>query len=308
MQFDRDIYYGNIVRGDLRGAIGYVRQFPEQAGLYGRFMERFEYGQDVSWDLDAELNGILSVYQQYYRDVFYRGTGKAQAADRLRDRLAVLLGFNDDGVDLGKMEQERLPTLFAGRGLHFMGGMTNGYYGPYVWRSTETVSNDVELPDGIRTYPVKLLDGFLARSWIDYLSFGQIGPGGWTDGDGIINCIKSAWDLESEAFRVSLLKHEAQHARDLKVNPQMSSEDLEYRAKLVELIYSGERNLLTAFTQEADGSDRGNGHAMAAQRIVRAFAQVLGVEKLDPAAIGIGTVQQNARMLFEKSRVSEDRD
>ena len=174
--------------------------------------------------------------------------------------------------------------------------------------SRETVSYDVELPDGIRTYPVKLLDGFLARSWIDYLSFGQIGPGGWTDGDGIINCIKSAWDLESEAFRVSLLKHEAQHARDLKVNSQMSSEDLEYRAKLVELIYSGERNLLTAFAQEADGSDRGNGHAMAAQRIVRAFAQVLGVEKLDPAAIGIGTVQQTARMLFEKSRVSEDRD
>lgn len=164
----------------------------------------------------------------------------------------------------------------------------------------------MELPGGVQTCKVRLLDGFLSRSWMDALSFGEIDPGGWADGDGYINCVKSAWDLKSEAFRVSLLKHEAQHARGLEANPDVSSEELEYRAKLVELIYSSERNLLRSFAREADPSDKCNGHAAAASRIVREFAEAMGVEELDPAALATGQIQQTSRMLFEKSGVSEN--
>ena len=159
----------------------------------------------------------------------------------------------------------------------------------------------MELPDGIQTYTVKLLDGFITRGWIDYLSFGEIGPGGWVDGDGYINCVESTWDLESEGFRVSLLKHEAQHARDLETNKDMSSEDLEYRTKLVELIYSGERNLLQTFAQEASPSDKSNSHAIAAYRIVKGFADRLGVVHLNSSVIPIGRIQTVAKLLFENS-------
>ncbi len=31
MHFDCDIYYGSIIKGDLRRAIAYVKQFPEKA-------------------------------------------------------------------------------------------------------------------------------------------------------------------------------------------------------------------------------------------------------------------------------------
>ncbi|MFR3469795.1 MAG: hypothetical protein ACLTTF_09695 [Oscillospiraceae bacterium] len=148
---------------------------------------------------------------------------------------------------------------------------------------------------------MKLLDGFITRGWIDYLSFGEIGPGGWVDGDGYINCVKSTWDLESEGFRVSLLKHEAQHARDLETNKDMSSEDLEYRTKLVELIYSGERNLLQTFAQEASPSDKSNSHAIAAYRIVKGFADRLGVVHLNSSVIPIGRIQTVAKLLFENS-------
>lgn len=81
----------------------------------------------------------------------------------------------------------------------------------------------------------------------------------------------------------------------------MSSEDLEYRAKLVELIYSKERNLLQAFSQEADDSDTSNGHAMAAYRIMKGYADVLGTDQMDPAKISVEQIQAIARMLFEKS-------
>ena len=301
MQFNRDIYYGNIVRGDLHGAISYVKRFSEQSGLYNRFMDIFEREQYIPYEIDPDLNSILTAYQQYYRDVIYLCMEKECSASKLRARLAVLLGITDNGLELCDLEQNHLVKLFMSRGLHFLGGKSSGYYGPYIWRTTETVSYDVELPDGIQTYTVKLLDGFLTRSWIDYLSFGEIGPGGWADSDGIINCVKSAWDFESESFRVSLLKHEAQHARDLDVDKDMSSEELEYRAKLVELIYSSERNLLIAFAREADDSDRSNGHAIAAYRIVKGFADARGVDEIDPFAISIERIQTIAKTLFGKS-------
>lgn len=301
MKFNRDIYYGYIVKGDLHGAIAYVKQFPEQRGLYDRFMEILEQERYIRYEVDDTLNRVLTAYQQYYRDVFFLRIGKEQAADLLRERLSATLGISGQGASLDEIETNQLSDLINRHGLHFLGGRTGGYYGPYIWRTTESVCYEVELTDGIQNYTVKLLDGFITRTWIDYLSFGEIGPGGWTDGDGIINCVRSSYDFESENFKVSLLKHEAQHARDLAMNKDMSSEDLEYRAKLVELIYSKERNLLQTFAQEADPSDPANGHAMAAFRIMSGFADILGVAVVDPALISIEKIQKTARMLFDDS-------
>ena len=301
MVFDYDLYYGYIIKGDLLSAITYIKQFPEKSDLYNRFASVFEHEQYISYEVDAELNEILLAYQKYYRDTFYLCIAKEQAENKLKERLAKLLGISDEHTELCDLEQKDLVDLFESRGLHFLGGKTGGYYGPYIWQTTETVSYDVELPDGVQNYSVKLLDGFITRSWIDYLSFGEIGPGGWADGDGYINCVKSAWDIESESFRVSLLKHEAQHARDLTTDKNMSSEDLEYRAKLVELIYSNERNLLQSFASEADPTDKGNGHAMAAHRILKGFADMLGVDEVIPERIQLEQIQAIARALFENS-------
>lgn len=299
--FSKNVYHGYIVRGDLAGAIGYVRQFPEQAELYQRFMEVFERERDIAYDVDAGLNELLGVYQRYYRDVFYRRIGRERAKDRLRAGLADLLGIEDGSAELDDMEQNRIAEAFQSRGFHFLGGKTSGYYGPYIWRTTETKTYEVELPDGVQTYTVKLLDGFITKSWIDYLSFGEISPGGWSDQDGIINCVKSSYDVDSENFKVSLLKHEAQHARDLAADPDMSSEDLEYRAKLVELIYSSQRNLLERFAREADGSDRGSGHASASNRIMEGFARKLGLNGEEMAGLPNERIRAVARALFEES-------
>lgn len=107
---------------------------------------------------------------------------------------------------------------------------------------------------------------------MDYLSFGKVGTGGWTSSDGTINCIEQAYDLESERFLVSLLKHEAQHAVDMKQFPNITSTELEYRAKLVELHYTSDLDLLQEFLSAADESKVNDGHAVASARIKREFA------------------------------------
>lgn len=300
-EFSKNVYYGYLLKGDLTGAVNFVKQFPEQAALYNRFMEVFEKEQYVSYDVPADLNALLTIYQRYYRDVFYLCIGKEEAAGHLRAGLAETLGIGDESIELDELEQNQIANAFQSRGLYFLGGRTSGYYGPYVWRTTESMTYQVELPDGIEAYTVKLLDGFIARSWTDYLSFGEIGTGGWTDRDGIINCIKSSYDLESEDFKVSLLKHEAQHASDLKANPDMSPAALEYRAKLVELIYSSKRNLLAYFVQEADSTDQRNGHASASARILDGFIRKHNLSRSEVAGLPIPQVQAIAKALYAES-------
>lgn len=306
MGFNCNAYYGYLVRGDLTEAIGYVKQFPEQSKLYERFMSVFDREQYVTYDVDAGLNEILAIYQRYYREAFYLCFGKEQAEENLRQRLADYLNVTDGNITLEDLEDTKVAELFQSKGLRFLGGKTDGYYGPYIWRTEETAEYEVELPEGIQSYSVKLLDGFISLSWLAYLSFGEITPGGWAGDDGVIRCVRSSYDFESENFKVSLLKHEAQHAMDKAQEKNMSSAELEYRAKLVELIYSRERNLLELFAQEANAFDESNGHAVAAHRIVEGFSKELDDSHVEITALPISEIQRIARRLFEESRQKAD--
>lgn len=299
--FDKNRYYGYIIKGDLIGAINYVKAYPDQSELFARYAAIFEREQYPTYQVDAVLNNILKVYQVYYRNVFYLRIGKEKAEENLQNELANSLGLTDSYSTLAELEEKQIAAAFQNRGFFFLGGKTGGYYGPYIWKSCESKTYEVELPGGMQSYTVNLLDGFLFRSWLDYLSFGAIGTGGWTDGDGIINCVKTSYDFESEAFQVSLLKHEAQHARDLAENPEMSSENLEYRAKLVELMYSRERNLLKAFAHEADGADQNNGHGRASNRIILEFAKRSGINPEKVIHLPVSRIQEIAKELFEQS-------
>ena len=273
-KFSKDILRGMIVKGRLREAMAYLEQFPEAAALYQKGMDLYQKEHYLTYDVDGELNEILLVYQKYYRDAFYLELSAEEAAQRLRERLAERFLTAPD-FSLDKLE-EMAGAAFRRKSFHALMGRTSGYYGPYIWKVEELRHYKVELPEGTQDYAVKFLDGFIMKSWLDYISFGASGTGGWSNGDGLIHCVKSSYDLDSENFRVSLLKHEAQHAADLERYPGISSEDLEYRAKLVELIYSEERNMMTRFDGEADAAKKSDGHALASSRIVEGFAACLG--------------------------------
>lgn len=294
--FDQNLCLAWLKKGRLRPAMEYLARFPEQAELYRQYMSLYQQEQYLSYDVDSQLQDILLAYQKYYRDAFYLEQSPEEAAEGLRARLAGLLG--DGAASLDELEELAAEAFRAG-GFHFLGGRTGGCYGPYIWRTEELRRYEVELPEGVQEYAVKLLGGFVMESWLSYLTFGLSGTGGWSNGDGLIHCVKRHYDLESESFRVSLLKHEAQHASDQSRYPGMSSADLEYRAKLVELIYSEERQLLGRFLQEADAANPGSGHGLAAERIVRGFARRQDGDGL--AALPIETVRAAALELFRES-------
>ena len=277
-----------FLNGDIKGAIAYMREHEEYKDILPAYTAIFEDGEYRTFEVPDALNDILRQYQVYYRDVFYCGLPEAEAADKLRARLKALLHLPDAGEEL---LTERLRSAFEAEGYHALFGKTQGYYGPYIWRDTVPTVYRVELPGGTAEYTVNILKGFVFRSWMDYLTFGRFGTGGWASPDGTINCIAQAYDFESERFLVSLLKHEAQHAVDMKRFPAITPAELEYRAKLVELHYSGDLGLLQKFVSEADESRADDSHAAASARIRREFAD------MDPA--DLSAIRARALELLE---------
>ncbi len=289
--FSEAHFFSFLVRGDLQNGLRYLEQFPCQEQELRKYHARFDGAHSVIYPVDEGLQHILALYQQYYRDVFYLPIGSKQAEETMASNLRALFQIDDlnEGIEAA---EEKVTEAFSAKGFHILCGRTGGFYGPYIWTDTESRTFDVELPGGMQKYTVNLLDGFISKSWLDYISFGKIGTGGWTDSSGVINCIRASYDLESEHFRVSLLKHEAQHARDLIQYPDMSSADLEYRAKLVELIYSSDPGLLDRFIAEADPTRETNGHGLASARIAAAFS---GTDHT------IAQIQSAARRFFQSS-------
>ena len=267
-----------FMNGDIKGAIAYMREHEEFKDILPAYAAIFEDCEYRTYEIPALLNDILRLYQIYYRDVFYCGLPETEAADKLLRQLRMLLDMPEADEAL---LTARLQAAFEAEGYHALFGKTQGYYGPYIWKETVPTVYRVALPDGAADYTVNILKGFVFRSWMDYLTFGRYGTGGWASPDGTINCIEQAYDFESERFQVSLLKHEAQHAVDMKRFPGISPAELEYRAKLVELHFSSDLSLLQKFLSEADERKTGDSHAAASARIKRGFADTDPAELAD---------------------------
>ena len=258
-----------FLNGDIKGAIAYMRNHEEFKDILPAYIAIFENCEYRTYEIPDILNDILRLYQVYFRDTFYCGLPETEAADKLLTQLKALLDMPDAEEAL---LTEQLQSAFEAEGYHALFGKTQGYYGPYVWKDTVPAVYSVELPEGTAQYTVNILRGFVFRGWMDYLTFGRFGTGGWASPDGTINCIEQAYDFESERFLVSLLKHEAQHTVDMKQFPGITPAELEYRAKLVELHYSGDLGLLQKFLSAADESRPNDSHAIASARLKFEFA------------------------------------
>ena len=286
-----------FLNGDIKGAIAYMRDHEEFKDILPAYVAIFENCEYRTFEIPDGLNDILRLYQMYFRDTFYCGLPEAEAADKLRTALKALLNMPDADEAL---LTERLQSVFEANGFHALFGKTQGYYGPYIWRDTVPTAYRVELPGGTAEYTVNILKGFVFRSWMDYLTFGRYGPGGWASPDGTINCIEQAYDFESERFLISLLKHEAQHTVDMKKFPEITPAELEYRAKLVELHYSGDLGLLQKFLSEADESKANDSHAVASARLKREFAGADPTELSGIQLRALELLQAHTKELEEK--------
>jgi hypothetical protein len=235
---------------------------------------------------DGWLREALLAYLRHFVRLFEHDEPRESAETRLADELASVAGTTrsgDDDADITAAEAA-LAGRFGVRGLQFQGGRTPPHLGAYVWRRTEVRQFTVTLPRGEpQPVTVHFMHDFLIRGWLHWRTFGTQGAGGWykQDEPGWEDGLYAVADRypepldENRSFQVSLLGHEAQHVADHRAFPGLSSTELEYRAKLVELIgYDTAAERLDFFVADA-ADDPEQPHPYAAHLILKRLGERL---------------------------------
>jgi len=223
---------------------------------YSKFKKRFIDREKKQYDIDnSSLVSILHEFEEYYISVFYERIPRGKAKRNLRIQLCKIL--KKHRLTMLFLDKD-IKKVFNKEGFNYLGNTTSGYYGPYIWKKSEKVVYQIEIPAGVVELPVYFMHGFVMNSWLDYISFGSTGTGGWSKKHGLYCNYNSYKDtLDKPDFKISFLKHEAQHNFDFQNKKYgMNSTMLEYRAKLAELVYYPNLDLLEKFLLHAKNDKR----------------------------------------------------
>jgi len=239
--------------------------------------------------LDARepwVRDALLAYGRLWIRRFELDVPRETAEAALADELCALVGrgrTGDDDADVTAAEGD-LAVGFGQRGYAFLGGRTPPELGAYIWSRTDEQRFTVALPrDEPQEVTVHLMHDFLIRGWLHWRTLGEQGAGGWYQQDNPpwadgLYAVAERYPEPREsnmAFTVSLLGHEAQHVADHHAFPGLGSGELEYRAKLVELIgFTSAEERLAFFVADAV-DDPAQPHPWAAHHILADLAERL---------------------------------
>jgi hypothetical protein len=246
-------YDALALQGDLRGARSLFESAPEDQAreLRERFTARFVERTETFPSAGDELvDALLAEYRRYWADSLLHGRGEDRGLADLSKGLGAVLEARE--LDPGGDVLETLEAELARRGVHGIYGVTPPLYDLLLWRGEARSEYSVELTDAQQPVTVVFLSDFVSRGWSHFATFGRSSTGGWATREALF-CLRESYDLDSESFLVSYLRHEGRHFADYEKYPALESADLEYRAKLTELAFARETALalLCDFTVNA---------------------------------------------------------
>lgn len=277
---DTKKFYGLCLQGDVLGAIKYLDlvEDKDQEGLIlqKKYEERFMSGTEV-YEIKSEdlwIREVVGAYITYFNEVL---TGRlVEEAEKVLTRTLLSLVDGEADAELDDVEL-LLGERFKEKGYSFLGGVTAPYRGPCVWKTTREKVFKVELPDGEQDMTVYFITNFVMQGWAHFATMGRHYAAGWAKPEGLyyVDHGVEPIDIESDWFQITFLKHEAQHLNDFKAFPHLNSRNLEYRAKLVELIYYPESySVARKFLNEAK-NDKAFPHSYAAYRIIGQLSSLI---------------------------------
>lgn len=230
-------------------------------------------------DLPPLSRRVLSAYRDYWQAAMLRRASVKDAEAQLLAALNAILGpgATDSASGSGDLDaaSERAKAAIGREGLFALTGVTSPYYELMLWKTQTPVSYRVKLPERAIDVHVVFLDDFVSLGWAGYATCGRAHSGGWAMKDSLY-AVKSAYDVRSEAFRVSYLAHEGRHFSDYREFPKLEQPELEYRAKLTEIAVSDTTtyDLAVGFARRT-GTDRSVPHAFADYCVARDLSDAL---------------------------------
>lgn len=265
------------VEGDVNQTYEYLtslkQKTDEQKKFEDLYYHRF-YKKDPDYklsDTDSWVENVINTYRCYFVDVLTNKVERSLAEANLLKNLNQYLGKDDQQTDMNTAE-EKVGAIFRQKGFHFFGGKIDPHYGPFIWKTADKRTYQVDIPETREEVQVWFMDDFLMMSWLHFATFGEVYAGGWAKEDALY-CILPRYrdELDTDKFLVSFLKHEAQHYNDYKQFPKLKGPDLEYRAKLVEIIYYSNHTFFEKLLVQAVNNP--NPHNYSAFVIIEQFSK-----------------------------------
>ena len=306
-------YLKMVFAGDTSGAADLFASEPDDRGsmmLADKFERRFvkrSDGLDLTRIESPAVREIAELFQSYWLDALMQTAPLDVLEGRLKGRLDDMLVERDFASALDDEDAliENLETFIRGEGYFAQSGRTPPLLDLMIWTSNDVVVESVELTDGTYDVDLNYISDFVSYGWSNVAAFGMASPGGWAKKDGLY-CICQHYDLDSERFKLSFLKHETRHYADFQLYPELQPADLEYRGKLTELAYSEEATyrLLEKFTRAANRVENAP-HPLANWHVVDGLSRHL-LEGQHPAdaraweSISKEQIRQAARRLLEE--------
>ena len=256
--------------------------------MYDRFISNEEGIENTS--KNKIVNDISNVYRTYWRAQLLSEDSETRTDTTLFNNLTEYLIAKqlttlptDSLIKIFKLDEHlikiTMKKIFKNQGYKTRFWFKNGFQNLLIWEEEITKNYTVILPKDTLEVKVKFMENFHLNGYSDYASFGKKTVGGWAiKKNATLYCNKYLYNTSSELFEISFLKHEAIHFKDLNDYPNLRNTDLEYRSKLIELMYCTKESIydrVSQFIRSADSTDKNHSHPYANQVLIKNLSELV---------------------------------
>jgi len=243
-----------------------------------KYLERFSSDTEKSKApcKNSVINDICSFYQDYWTIKLLNSPVNCDSI--LYNKLSHYLVDNklteQSFEELSKTikDDSEITKVIEKEGFYCKFFLLNGIQDILIWDKQSRSGYSINLPENEIDINVVFIENYILKGAANYATFGYSQIGGWaSNADSSLFCNRGTYKLKSEKFQYSYLKHESIHFIDIKDYPNLESADLEYRAKLIELIYCTEKTIYKRMDEFIIGSSnetRDNSHSFANYHLI----------------------------------------
>lgn len=253
--------------------------------LKKKFRQRFLGNAEKTKTLSKNkvVNDVCNFYQNYWKIKMLNPSLNCDSL--LYDNISHYLIDNRlteipfDSLSKTIRDDSELTKVLEKEGFYSKFLLLNGIQDLLIWDKQSVSEYTIDLPESKLVVKAIFIENYVLRGVAAYASFDHSQIGGWaSNADSSIYCNKGGYKLKSETFKYSYLKHEAIHFVDIENYPNLEPADLEYRAKLIELIYCTKKTIykrLDEFIIEASNKTRDNSHPFADYHLISQLSRKL---------------------------------
>ena len=251
--------------------------------MEARFVSKEEVFENTSEN--KIVNDISNIYREYWRVELMKPLPESRTDSTLYNNITdyvlsnKLTRLSKDSLRKNIKDDSVLKEIIEKEGFKVDFKFRNGFQEIFIWNKESTKKYEVILPKDTVKTTVVFIESYHINGYDEFATFGDSQVGGWAIKESAtLYCNKETYDLNSENFEVSYLKHESLHFTDLNNYPNLSSTDLEYRSKVIELMYCTEGTIydrISEFVSGANKADRKNSHPYANYILIQNLSKLI---------------------------------